>query len=111
MSKQLDELGGLPMFEVQKKERILNAHEDNHQEILALLRAEMAELSRREERAVDANDARSVLDSWGIDTGPWMGALFRSSEWENTGEITKSTAAGSHARILWRYLPTAEVIR
>lgn len=89
--------------EVEAKQRALDAHEDRKGSTLDALRAEMARICITEGRYVDANDARQVLESWGEETGPWMGALFRTKGWRNTGEVVKSTAVGSHARILWRY--------
>ncbi len=91
-----------------ERDRILAAHNANHGPMLVRLRSAMRDLSFREWRPVNANDARTVLDLWGIPTGPWMGALFRSKNWTNTGETVKSTAMGSHARILWTYLPAGE---
>lgn len=101
---------GLPLFEMAEKERILDLHEDRHPDTLDWLRREMRDRYFRTGVPVNANDAREVLAANGIDTGPWMGALFRTKEWENTGETAKSTAPGSHARILWcyRYLRSAD---
>ena len=94
--------GGL-VGEVTAKHRALDAHEDRKGSTLDALRAEMTRICITEGRYVDANDARQILELWGEETGPWMGALFRTKGWRNTGEVVKSTAVGSHARILWRY--------
>lgn len=98
---------GLPLFDMeeQKKEAVLADLQQRYGSVLEALRAAMRSRYAMTGEPVHANHAREVLDRWGIDTGPWMGALFRSREWEATGGFVKSTAAGSHARILWTYVP------
>lgn len=94
--------------EVAERDRILEIHEERQPDTLEWLRAEMEDLFIRRARydkmaSVNANDAREVLQRKGYRTGPWMGALFRTENWERTGQTVASTAAGSHARILWCY--------
>jgi hypothetical protein len=92
------------------KERILDLHEEQKQHPLEWLRQEMRQLyldrvthDGWNSAQVNANDARFVLETAGLTTGPWMGALFRAGDWERTGQTVPSTAEGSHARILWCY--------
>lgn len=105
-----DQTEGLPLFEIEEKERILEMHSQNHASVLAWLRVCMVGVYLRRVDSggpayVTANDARKVMATHNIPTGPWMGALFRTKDWVATGDTVKSTAEGSHARILWCYRP------
>lgn len=53
---------------------------------------------------VTADDVGQQLSLLSIETGPWAGAIFKSSEWQFTGKWVPSQRVSNHGRMLrvWR---------
>ena len=61
---------------------------------------------RRKDRTVTADDVGRVLkEVYGLDTlGPAAGSIFKTNDWEFTGQWRKSKRVTNHSRMLrvWR---------
>ena len=67
---------------------------------LALARHIAKDIAKRR-GYVHADQVAQKLAARGIELGPEAGSIFRTSDWENTGEFIKSSRVSNHARILW----------
>ena len=115
MSERMDQLGGLPMFTeedaregVRRKEAELDKHELSKKERIRRARAYARWVSEGEGR-VTADDVRAYCANVGIESGPWMGSVFRGKDWQHIG-WTQSKDPVQHARSIriWRYSPQKE---
>ena len=82
---------------------------DNAKESLAVARKVATVIAkRRKDRTVTADDVGRVLkDYYGLDSlGPAAGSLFKTGDWEWTGQFRKSKRVTNHSRLLrvWRYI-------
>jgi hypothetical protein len=82
---------------------------DNAKEYLALAREVAASLAKvRLDGCITADDVGRVLKvDHGLDSlGPAAGSLFRTDDWQWTGEFRKSSRITNHSRLLrvWRYI-------
>ncbi len=95
------------------KEEALGGHEDRHPDKLALARAfavsEYYRIARRtplgQRPYVTSDHIRKFCDEHGIARGPWMGAVFRGSEWSVIGFTTsKDPIQHSTALRMWQHV-------
>lgn len=92
------------------KDEALAAHEAKRGDLLHRCRVHLAQKHRATGRPVSADDARAFLDAEGVQkSGAWMGALFKSSEWEMVGWAPSAFPA-NHGRSIqqWRLKTFAE---
>lgn len=80
-----------------RRDAVMAAHEENHTSDLERARAFARELARS--RNVTSDDVRAWADEVGVERGPWMGAVFRTQDFEHVGWTT-SREPKQHARTL-----------
>ncbi len=75
--------------------------------LLQMARAEACEIGKQK-RLVTADDVGRVMKSmYGIESiGPATGSLFKTRDWEWTGQWKKSVRKTNHSRMIriWRYI-------
>ena len=81
---------------------------DNRQQLLELARniAKTIAISNPSRTCTADKVGRILKEQYGIDTlGPAAGSLFKTSDWEFTGQFIKSKRITNHARLLrvWKY--------
>src|SRR5262245_44187594 len=78
-------------------------------DVLSYARSIAKEIAlRRASRTVTADDVGRELKARGIESlGPAGGSLFKTPEWQWTGDYVKSHRITNHSRMLrvWRYRP------
>lgn len=91
--------------EVAKKDQGIARAEAGNTEQVELARS----LARRigaTGQGVTTDAIRRLADQEGIklEWGKWAGAIFKTDEWEDTGQMVRAEYDGSHARrlIVWR---------
>lgn len=79
----------------------------NHRELLELARKVAIQAAlRHPDRLCTAADVAEVLKAKHIQLGNWMGSLFNSRSWVDTGQRVRSRVPSAHAREIrvWRLL-------
>ena len=82
---------------------------DNARDYLLLARKVAVEVAHGKfDNCVTADDVGRVLKAdYGLDTlGPAAGSIFKTGDWEWTGNFRKSKRVTNHSRLLrvWRYI-------
>ena len=82
---------------------------DNSRDNLLLARKVAAQIAKgRFDRCVTADDVGRVMKAdYKLDSlGPAAGSIFKTNQWEWTGEFRKSKRITNHSRMLrvWRYV-------
>lgn len=93
----------LPLGESLKKDGMKNAADANH-EVLMLAREIALHLAKQTGGRCHADMVQSVLIANGLELGNAAGSLFKTQDWEWTGDFVKSDRVSNHARIIrvWR---------
>lgn len=91
--------------EVAAKEAGIAAATEGNESVLELAREIAVEFAKRDpDRETSSAEVGIELKRRGYAIGNWMGALFRTDQWEFTGRFKQNYRDGTHAREVrvWR---------